>query len=323
MLKLFEQIFRHDTRPAKSYPDELIRRAIERAVDATDPRVRILSSYQKKMRPAAIHAIDCVVQLVTSLSRPVPMSAADWGSQAVLGAMFASAESLRAVISCDRACRDFAATNTHFTEPVTALLLAKFSQKHTYGYDLVDDKTVGDVPLTVVSFDDHRLIGLATQDSETRRLLQLRAFDYLLALALEEITTAKDLRQDLVARKKLLKVKLDIVLRSNGSLVDEPSRDDRHGLQQKMDAIEAALHEAGADDDVLQRNLTIIIETLAGAEQRLRLEKQTLYIDNLHYLRTAEDQRAAPVPVQMLRDAHAREMAAQLVTIPPESFVTG
>jgi hypothetical protein len=323
MLKLFEQIFRHDTRPAGSYPDELIRRAIERAVDATDPRMRILSSYRKKMRPAVIHAIDCVVQLVTSLSIPVPMSAAGYGSQAILGAMFASADSMRNTISCDRSCKDFAATNTCFTEPVSALLLAKFSQKHTYGYDLVDDKTVGDVPLTVVSFDEHRLIGLATQDSETRRLLQLRAFDYLLALALEEITTAKDLRQDLVARKKLLKVKLDIVFRSNGSLVDEPSQADRHGLQQKMDAIEAALHEAGADDDVLQRNLTIVTETLAAAGERLRLERQTLYIDNTHYLRTAADPRAAQVPVQILRDAHAREMAVQLITLPPGSIAAG
>jgi hypothetical protein len=204
--------------------------------------------------------------------------------------------------------------------PVTALLLAKFSQKHTYGYDLVDDKTVGDVPLTVVSFDDHRLIALATQGSETRRLLQLRAFDYLLALALEEITRTKDVRQDLVARKKLLKVKLDIVFRSNGSLVDEPGIADRHALQQKMDAIETALHEAGADDDVLQRNLNIVIEILAGAGERLWLEEQTLYIDNMHYLRAAGDPRAAEVPVQMLRDAHARQLAAQLVTLPPGTF---
>jgi len=320
MLKIFEQIFRLDTRSSPSYPAELIRRATERVVDATDPRIRILSSYEKKMRSAVIHAIDHVVQLVGELSEPVPMSNADWSSRAIISAMFASGDSLRTAVACDCACNDFVAVNPHFAEPVTALLLAKLSLRHTYGYDLVDDKTVSDAPLTVVSFDQHRLIGLATNEAETRRLLQLRAFDYLLVLALKEITEVKEQRQDLIARKRLLKTKLDIVSRSSGSLIDEPRLADRKNLQQKMDEVEAALRAVGADDTVLQRNLELTVATLAAAKDRVWLENRVLCIDNMHYLRAAEHEKATELTLQMLCDSNAHEMVVQLVTIPPEIF---
>lgn len=322
MLKIFEQIFHRDSQ-STSYSDDLIHRATERAIDATDPRIRILASYQKKMRSSVVHAIDHIVQLVESFSEPVVMSEATWGSQPIPGLMFASADRLRDTISGDNACKDFVALNAHVAEPVTALLLSKLSQKHTYGYDLVDDKTMSDMPLTTVSFDEHRLTGLAINEAETRRLLQLRAFDYLLVLALAEITEVKELRQDLVARKRLLKTKLDIVCRSSGSLVDEPRLADRRNLQQKMDEVEAALAEAGADDTVLQRNLELVVATLGGAEKQLWLETQVLYIDNMRYLRTADHPGATELKVQILHDANAHEMAAQMVVLPPASLSGG
>lgn len=323
MLKIFEQIFRRDTPSSKNYSDDLVQRAIERAVDATDPRIRILSPYRKKLRPAVLQAIDHVMELADSFPVPVPMSDADWASQPILGAMFSSADSLRAMVARDCACRDFAAANVDTGEPVTALLLAKCSLKQTFGYDLVDGKTVSDVPLTIASFDDHRLIGLASRPEETQRLLKLRAFDYLLALALADIAAVEDHRKELIARKRLLKAKLDIVARSSGSLADEPRAGERGELQRKMNEVEAALSEAGADDTVLQRHLQIVVDALTGAANRLWLEQRILYLDNMHYLREAGDPRAIELQVRVLRDASARELAAQPVALRPGSLARG
>jgi hypothetical protein len=69
--------------------------------------------------------------------------------------------------------------------------------------------------------------------------------------------------------------------------------------------------------------LGIIIETLTMAEKRLWLERQILHLDNLHYLRTADHANATALPVQILHDANAREMAVQLVVMSPESFSEG
>lgn len=320
MLKIFSQIFRKERRSGKGCSDELVKRATHRALDATDPRVRILSSCEKRMRPSVIHAIGYVIELVEALPEPVPMSCREWGARSVMGAMFSSGESLQHAIAGDTACKDFFASNRLVSEPVYALLLAKPSQKNTFGYDLVDDKPVSDVPLTVVSFDEHRLTGLATSEAETRRLLKLRAFDYLLTLALKKITDVRGRRRDLVARRKLLRTKLDILARSGGSLVVEPRDEEKWGLQQKMDQVETELDDMGVDETVLPRHLQIIIDTLATAEKQLWLERKVMHLDNMHYLRTAAYANATALPLNILHDANTRAMVVQPVVLAPESF---
>ena len=75
MLQLFQSIFGAGPQD-EPYPDELISRAIERAVDGTDPRLRALPGYRKKLRAAVIHAIGHVVGLVDSLPVPLELSRA-------------------------------------------------------------------------------------------------------------------------------------------------------------------------------------------------------------------------------------------------------
>ena len=59
MLRIFYSIFGGDEEAGR-YPDTLIKAAIERAVDGTDPWLRGLSGYPRKLRPAVLHAIDHV-----------------------------------------------------------------------------------------------------------------------------------------------------------------------------------------------------------------------------------------------------------------------
>ena len=61
MLKLFQSIFRPGADKLGAYPEDLIERAIERAVDGTDRRLRAVSGYKKSLRPAVVHAIETLV----------------------------------------------------------------------------------------------------------------------------------------------------------------------------------------------------------------------------------------------------------------------
>jgi hypothetical protein len=61
-MKLFQSIFgRGETHG--SYPESLIREAIERAVDGTDNRLRLVTGYQRHLREPVIHAIDYLLAL--------------------------------------------------------------------------------------------------------------------------------------------------------------------------------------------------------------------------------------------------------------------
>ena len=44
-----------------------IREAIERVVDGTDPRLRAVSHYRRKLRDAVAHSVDYVAQQVATL----------------------------------------------------------------------------------------------------------------------------------------------------------------------------------------------------------------------------------------------------------------
>ena len=317
MFKIFEQLFRGETKTVSGYPNELIKRATDRAIDATDPRLRSLSSHRKQMHNAIVHAIDHVVSLVDNLRRPIPMSGADWSNQKILTAFFASSNRMLDSITRDPCCRDFASTHPAPTATVSALMLAKCTRKQIFGYDTIGDKTVSDVMMTVVSFDEHRFIGLANEETETRRLLKWRSFDYLLVIALQKITDAQKQRQDLTARKKVLKAKLDILKRCSGNLTAEPRQGDRENLQQKMNQVNAALAEMGADDMVFQSHLNILINTLDEAEKHLSCEEELLYLDHQHYERKPEDRQVTALELQKLTDNNKHQLAAQLVTMDP------
>lgn len=320
MFKLFEQIFHGERRASSGYPEALVTRAIERAVDATDPRVRILSGYAKTLRPAVLHAIEHVVTMVDTLAEPISLVASNHGSDVVLGALFASADSVRNLLQRDQSLQGVVAEPMSPGGPIHALLLATMSQKRVFGHDLVDDNMVSDVALTIISFDEHRLAGPTADRQETDRFLKWRAYDYLLVLALGKVAEVQGRRADLTSHRKLLQSKLNILSRSGGNVLQAPSQTERPELQRQMDAIESELKAMGAQDNVLEQHLHLVRDTLMTADQQLWCESQTLYIDLMHYQREPTHPKAKAVPVQILHDANGRALAVQRVIIPRDTL---
>lgn len=74
MLRLFQSIFGGAADVDGRYPERVVDAAIERALDGTDPRLRILPGYRKRLRPLVIHALDHVVGLVEGLPSPAELS---------------------------------------------------------------------------------------------------------------------------------------------------------------------------------------------------------------------------------------------------------
>ena len=64
--------------------------------------------------------------------------------------------------------------------------------------------------LVLVPLVQRRLMEPAFEEHECRRLLQRRAFDHLLTVALEHIAEHREERESLTVRRALLRSKLDI-----------------------------------------------------------------------------------------------------------------
>jgi hypothetical protein len=76
--------------------------AIERAVDGTDSRLRLVPGYRKRLREPVIHAIDQVVALVDGIPATVPAGPGDYRNDFRLTALFASADDMLQVFGRDK-----------------------------------------------------------------------------------------------------------------------------------------------------------------------------------------------------------------------------
>src|SRR5512147_2194565 len=105
MLRLLQSIFGNDKQG--HYPESLVKEAIERAVDGTDPWLRAVSGYKKKLRPAVVRAIDHVVALVNKLPPPLAVELKSYDSDPRLKAFFMSTAEMRQIFGDDRNLADF------------------------------------------------------------------------------------------------------------------------------------------------------------------------------------------------------------------------
>jgi hypothetical protein len=320
MLKLFQSIFHPGADKLGTYPEDLIERAIERAVDGTDRRLRALTGYKKRLRPAVIHAIDHVVELVDSLPSPLELDRRNYGSDAELSAYFASVDHMNEILSRDAWMRQWQKTPASaVAERVFALLVMELRERNVLGVALEGNELRHDVAQVTVSFNKHRLVDPTAVEDDTRRLLKRRAFDHLLTLALAGMAGAHGEAGDLKRERDLLRSKLAALAAGHwgfggdtGEAAGEAPPDPR-ALEQRIKEIDAQLstHSTG----LLKAHLDILVDVLAGAERNLRSELSTLSVDRQGVKQSQTSTLAPPITLTTLHNAEGRSIVVRLTSI--------
>src|SRR6478609_907121 len=165
MFKLFENIFGiSDKQQDAVIPDSLIKMAIERALDGTDPRMRILPGYAKTLHDPVLHAIHHVIAMVDALPVAVQASKEAYEQNIVLGTVFTSAARMNDILAKDNHLCEYLATTSLKPDKTVGLLTLERHEKTSFGYALVDEKLMNDVQQTTVSFDEHRLLDLSSSE---------------------------------------------------------------------------------------------------------------------------------------------------------------
>jgi hypothetical protein len=314
MLKLFQSFFGGDERRGR-YPESLVVAAIERAVDGTDSRLRLIPGYRKSLREPVIHAIDHVVTLVDSIPAPLAACRDGFSADPRLAALFVSAEQMLEIMGRDRA---MSALRESSAEHLTALLMAERIEKNVLGMELAGEQVRRDVAQLTVSFRNHRLVDVADNEAETRRQLKRRAFDHVLSLALARIVDVREERTDLLRQRDVLRHKLLTLKRNGWSFEEEEGTpSEPAGLQAELEDIESQLQGLGADAGVLATHLDIVVDLLGQAEQQLQIETVGMRLDSMNIQRDAQDASARDVVLQEIRNARGRSMVLQLVSVIP------
>jgi hypothetical protein len=321
MLRLFQSIFGAAAERGQ-YPEALVQAAIERAVDGTDARLRALPGYQKKLRPAVLHAIDHVVALVEALPPPMDAARGSYGSEPRLTAFFASPEHMQQVFSGDRTLADFLEGKAGRAGRVIALLLMERHEKNVLGLDLEGEILKREVAQVTVSFAGHRLADPTAEEGETRRLLKRRAFDHLLTLALGRIAAAREERAELQRQQDLLRHKLRALQSGRWSFEASDAQDvpDTGKVEAQIEEIEMQLRALGADAGTLKVHLDMLIEMLARAEEQLSSKRIALIVDRMGIKRERAADTAPELGLDELTSANGRSLIVSLVSIPGDEL---
>ena len=264
--------------------------AIERAVEATDPRIRGVFAYQRKLRPAVLRAIDHVVSLVAALPEPVELSRKNYTLEPRVLAAFSSPSRITEVLQQDAALSELLSGGGVSGAIYTVLVMEK-QEKNVFGIEMEDGMLRRDVAQVSVSFANHRLLDPTTSLDETQKRLRRRAFDHLLTVALRRIAACHEKRAELERMRSLLLRKHKVL--QSGQWGFDPCQpqelvhDDEMAAQ--LQDIERQLSECTRDSDTLTVNLDILIDILSNADQQMWIDTKTLYVDRKGIKRAHEN----------------------------------
>jgi hypothetical protein len=322
MLKLFQSLF--GAKPAGNalYDRIVVEAAIDRALDATDPRMRSISGHRKRLEPAVVKAIDHVIALVGTLPPPVEASARTYGEDERLSSFFASPDRMSAVFGADRALLDFLESPQGGADPVHALLVVERTEKKVLGMAMQGEHLQREVSQVQVSFDKHRLLEPQASAEENRRLVMRRAFDQVLTMALTRITVTSKDREGLEAGQAVLKAKVRALQSSSFGLAGGESGepDDAAALEAKLAQIERDLEATGTGAATLPRHLDILVETLDQAPEQLSVQPLSILMDRLGIRQEAPGGTTVQLDLVEVRNASGHALVVLPIAIPRDAI---
>jgi hypothetical protein len=316
MLRLLQSIFGGVSQG--NYPESLVKAAIERAVDGTDPSLRAVSGYKKKLRPAVLRCIDHVVSMVDDLPEAMILNRDSYSDDPRLKTFFISPDDMQKTISREHNLALYLREAGDRPQQVVALMAMEKQESTVLGNEISGDIVLRDVPQISVSFEAHRLIDPTGSEEETRRQLKRRAFDHLLGLALMRISIVKSTREKLGRHRELLQAKRNLLERSGWGFNESDSSEklDAAGLEKQLAEIEASLMELGGDDSMYEAYLSILIDVLGNPETYLWSRKEPLIVDRMGIKREKAAFNISELTLDELFNAEGRRLVVTLVTLP-------
>jgi len=329
VFRFLQSIFTSAPGQPDKFDKNLMLMAIERVVDGTDPRLRAVSRYRRKLWEAVEQAIDFVVTFVNALPPAIAADRQSYMTEPRLRALFASPEHLQEILSFSDGARNYRQQNAG---PLPAELYAALGavrvEKNVLGIEQDGQILRRDVPQTVVNFCDHRLVCLTDNERDTRRELMKRGFDYLIETALQRLTASRVQRTQLEQQqRRLLQQKASLLKTAQLGLASMTGpvameQPDFNVIEQQLQELETELSQLRADSATIENHLANVAATLAEPEQYLRLEPVSLTLDHMNIKAPPNSHRVAnTMTFDEIVLGHDRRLAALFIRFPSQDLL--
>lgn len=329
VLRLLNSFFNVERESTSRLNKAMIQAAIERVVDGTDPRLRAVRHYRRKLRAPVERTMEYVMAQIAVLPPAIEAGRRGFTADPHLRALFASPDQLLETLSFSPAMRDYRQCYNGASSPeLYAALRAERIERNTLGIAMRGDQIQRDVPQVTVLFKEPRVAFPNASEAETRRELMNRAFDYLVEIALHRLRSLRARKQELEKQRQLLQHKIG-VLKSAGlgleSLLTEPASGpvlDPAAVEHQIEEIEAELGQLRADTATLDHHLALVAETLSKPEQHLRLAPILLTLDHMNVKVAPESARVSnTLTFQEVQIGSQRRFIVLLVKFPSSELL--
>ena len=288
---------RRAARAAARARDEEVRLAIEHVVDEINPKLRAVSNYRKKLRQPVERALAFSKEIVASVPGPVAVNRTAWSSDPMVRAFFTGVEDMRQVLSRNDEVHDYFAGDKSAQQPCYALLNMQRSERTVLGVEGSGDIIKRDVLQTSVSFKDRKVVKPAASEAQLRQELEQRAFEVLVAYALERITAMIADRHSLKEKQLLLDMQLRLAQVKQASL--SSLLEDRDAGAEDLDALQQQQHTTQAFEQASARLLTLddyidrITEVLGHPAEHFKARHITMRLSQMNIKRDEQAPGAA------------------------------
>jgi len=261
-----------------------LREDIERVVDASEPRIRLVGNYLHKLLDPVEGALAYSDRLLRQIPPAVALGGHAWIQDPRVNAFFATKDDLRSTLGQNPRVRAFFEDATQ-RECFAWMLMVK-REVETFGPALDGDMLVREVRQIRVSFSDHQLFFPNASEAGLRAELRERTLVFLATRALERINELRERRGALEEQRRQLQVQLRALRghdRGLRPLLSSADADQRRAatLEQRLleaeEALVAARKQLGTLDDYLEQ----VRQVLSQPEAYLRIQPLTMRLDRL------------------------------------------
>lgn len=256
-----------------------ITEAIEAVIAGTEPKLRALNGYEKRLAPAVERTLDYIDDLIEQLPPPIELSRESWQRHPHINAFFATVTDLPLFLSRVEALRDFFERRPHATQAY-AILTSIRDEKRVFGISLEGGMVRRDVAQTSVGFREPRILSPTPTEEELRKEAKRCALKVYIGLVRKNLANSQDQRASLERERLILETQrrslLDQKLK-HGSSFDTQVK--IGSVEKKLAGNAAALKVLGGPRPNLEAMFEQVRDLLATPEQQINLAPAAFSVD--------------------------------------------
>lgn len=328
MLHLFRSIFGLSVDSSSKFDDEVIDWAIEKLVDGTDTRLRVVSGYKRKLRDCVERSASFVDEAVDSLPPPLAVEPRAFTANHEIRTWFGTIRALHEAFSLSLPVQQFVAQTkisapTHFF----AGMRASIEEKTVLVSEMHGEVIRRDVSRTAFAFTNHSIVAPAATEEALRLEVKERAYMNLVEQSLSHLVSMKRKRSDLEKEKTLLRSKLRALQSGQlglGPFVGENPKEllDTDSLETRLGQLETELGGTAARIGTLDQHMDCVIEVMSSPEERIRITPASVRVTRMGLLATDESTDGLDEVAYTRVDAGDSEQSAvRLVSYPVEALM--